>query len=339
MCSSADWVIPTPGKGLGFILADAGCDVWMGNFRGNTYSSNHTTLDPGDSGGEFWQFSWDEMAQYDIPAQIEKILEVTGREKLFYIGHSMGTTTFLAMHHYRQDVAKKIQLGNLLAPVATVGHSYYPVLEFLNFYDVGYPQNHTIGGTIWKLLGHGEFAPHNWILDLIAKSEEYICEDLPGKLSFYCKAIYETAIFLDGGFDYDEFNTSLIEPILSHSPAGTSKFVVGQYLQEFKKKKFQGYDWLDKEKNAAHHEGPIPEYNLSSVTTPVAMYWGDNDWYTARQDIDFLLQGLPNILPGMKHEVEFENWSHLDFLWGIDADKLVYRFVMDNIEKCLKNNC
>ena len=48
------------------------------------------------------------MAHYDIPANIDKILEVTGKEKLFYIGHSMGTTTFMAMHHYRPDVTSKL---------------------------------------------------------------------------------------------------------------------------------------------------------------------------------------------------------------------------------------
>jgi len=339
MVSSADWVIPTPKKGFGFILADAGCDVWMGNFRGNTYSSNHTTLDPGDSGGKFWEYSWDEMAKYDIPAQVEKILEVTGKEKLFYIGHSMGTTTFMAMHHYRPDIAKKIQLGNLMAPVATVGHSYYFVLEFLNYYDVGYPTEYSIGGMIWKLLGPGRFAPHNWIFDLLAKSEEIFCESLPKSFAHYCQMIYETAIFLDGGFDYSQFNTSLVEPILSHAPAGTSKFTIGQYLQELKTQKFKGYDWLDEAKNKAHHQGEIPHYSLSNVSTPIAIYWGDNDWYTARKDVEFLLNGLPNIVPGMRHEVEYDNWSHLDFLWGVDADKLVYKFVIQNIEKCLNNKC
>lgn len=33
---------------------------------------------------------WDEMGLYDIPAEIEYVLNVTGREKLVYIGHSMG---------------------------------------------------------------------------------------------------------------------------------------------------------------------------------------------------------------------------------------------------------
>jgi lysosomal acid lipase/cholesteryl ester hydrolase len=37
------------------------------------------------------------MGEYDLPALINKTLQVSGQEKLFYIGHSMGTTGFLVM--------------------------------------------------------------------------------------------------------------------------------------------------------------------------------------------------------------------------------------------------
>ena len=75
-----------------FILASQGYDVWLGNFRGNKYSKRHITYYEGSA--EFWNFGWEELSIFDIPAFTEYILQHSTSEvkKLAYIGHSMGGT-------------------------------------------------------------------------------------------------------------------------------------------------------------------------------------------------------------------------------------------------------
>ncbi len=64
-----------------------GFDVWMGNSRGVTpWGKAHETLDPASK--DFWAFSWDSMAQYDIPANIEFVLKFTRQTSLSYVCHS-----------------------------------------------------------------------------------------------------------------------------------------------------------------------------------------------------------------------------------------------------------
>ena len=42
---------------------------------------------------------------------------------------------------------------------------------------------------------------------------------------------------------------------------------------------------------------------------------------------------LPNIFAN--YQVPYDGWAHLDFTYGIDANKYVYDEVMKNMEKAL----
>uniref|UniRef100_A0A0N5BYW4 Lipase n=1 Tax=Strongyloides papillosus TaxID=174720 RepID=A0A0N5BYW4_STREA len=139
LCTSAVWVLNLPTQSLAFLLADAGYDVWLGNMRGNSYSKRH--IKPNLPLSDYWDFTWDEMAKYDIPAMINKVLNISGNKKLSYIGHSQGTLTMFTHLNEFPSFGSKIEKFYALAPVgrmkyvkglfASFGGDIYKQLEIM----------------------------------------------------------------------------------------------------------------------------------------------------------------------------------------------------------------
>lgn len=100
--------------------ADAGYDVWMNNSRGNKFSRHHKYLCP-DTHKKFWDYSFQEMADYDLPAVFDYIFKETGCSSLTYIGHSQGTMQMLSALSTNPEYWRpKINVAILLAPVHTM---------------------------------------------------------------------------------------------------------------------------------------------------------------------------------------------------------------------------
>lgn len=129
--NSLDWVNLGPGKGFGLLLADQGYDVWLGNQRGNTWSRKHVDLDPDKDAEKFFDFDWHQIGYYDLPAKIDHIIEMTGYDQIFYVGHSQGTTSFFVMGSTRPEYNDKIKLMQAFAPVAYMGNLPGPLLHVL----------------------------------------------------------------------------------------------------------------------------------------------------------------------------------------------------------------
>lgn len=100
-------------------LADAGFDVWMGNAKGTRNSRFHVTLNPDDREEkfEFFDFSFEQIATYDLPAMIDYALAHTGKPQLHYIGHSQGGTVFLVLNSMLPEYNQKVASAHLLAGV------------------------------------------------------------------------------------------------------------------------------------------------------------------------------------------------------------------------------
>merc|ERR1719270_3078026 len=292
--SSADWVMASAEKSLGFIMADAGFDVWLGNMRGNTYSRQHCQLSPDED--EFWKFSFDQVGEFDIPAMIDTIRSITGEEKIFYTGFSMGTTTFLAMAETRPEYQEFIYMANLLAPVAFVDHMISPLKYIAPFTD-----------QVWwitEFLGLGEFLPSNSFIDWIAG---FFCDE--GILQGVCSNV----IFILAGYNEAQVNTTLLETIFQHTPAGTSTSTLIQFGQEINSKKFCAFDYGND--NVEHYgQDTPPEYDLT-------------------KDVIRMVSKLPNIVSN--YQVPYDGWAHPDFTYGIDANTYVYEEVMKDMKNHL----
>ena len=92
MANADSFILNKPDVTPAFAAVNAGYDVWLGNSRGNNYSTKHVSLDMKKDAEKYWDFGWEEMGKYDLPASLDYVSKESGSEKIAYLGHSQGTT-------------------------------------------------------------------------------------------------------------------------------------------------------------------------------------------------------------------------------------------------------
>uniref|UniRef100_W5UA88 Lipase n=1 Tax=Ictalurus punctatus TaxID=7998 RepID=W5UA88_ICTPU len=299
LAAGSNWVTNLPNTSLGFLLADAGFDVWLGNSRGNTWSKKHVSLTPKQK--EYWQFSHDEMAKKDLPAVINFITKTTRQEQIFYVGHSQGTTIAFMAFSTMPELANKIKMFFALAPVATVAFTESPMgrLSILPEF------------VIWKLFGNKDFLPQSALIKFFAT---HICSKEP--ISVLCGNIF----FLLCGFDERNLNMTRTPVYTTHCPAGTSVQNMVHWSQAVKYRKLMAYDY-GKAGNIAHYNQSTPPlYNVRDMKVPTAVWSGGHDTLADQKDVALLLAQIPNLV----FHRNIKHWEHLDFIWGLDAPQEMY---------------
>ncbi|CAH1156091.1 unnamed protein product [Phaedon cochleariae] len=307
--SSADWIM-NGNNSLGFLLADQGYDVWLGNYRGNTYSRGHVTLPTWSA--QYWNFSWHEMGIYDLPAALYYVSNTTGKYgEIIYIGHSMGGTGYLVMSSTKPEAAKNVKLMIGLAPASHMTNVTSPV-RYLAPYanDIQW---------LSKYLGINELLPNDKLLKFLS----YEC-DKTVKNDKICGNV----LFIFLGFEKDEFNVDILPKVLSHDPAGTSSKTVLHYAQEIRDHgRFQQYDY-GLEGNLIKYGTPSPPlYKMEKVKSKVYLMYAEMDNLASATDVRILSRELKNLV-GL-YKVPLRVFNHVDFIFGKDAYSLVYKKVLE----------
>lgn len=260
LCSSAVWFTSGEQKSLAFILADAGYDVWMGNARGNNFSRSHFNLS--SDSAEFWDFSWDEIGKYDLPAMIDYTLHQTNTDKLHYIGHSEGTTAFFVMCSLLPEYNHKIRSMHALSPGAYMSNLKSPFINGLSHYIYR-------TDFIKTNLGDGQLL----ISDVVLALADYeAC-----KASYIFKELCTNLLFLISGYDSVYINESMLPDILSFTPAGASVKQLVHYAQAFRKESFAQYHYSSFGNLIKYGRFNPKEYNLTMITVPISLHYSVND--------------------------------------------------------------
>jgi pimeloyl-ACP methyl ester carboxylesterase len=296
----------------------SGYDVWMPNIRGNSYSRNHTTLDPCTSCSEFWSFGLEEPALLDYPTFIDYIVNKSGHADMHFVGYSMGTTQYLILLSEQPEYNARFRSGFLLGPTAFAGNHTNPFGALAPYGDsVKY---------IFDLLGVHEFMPN--FLEIKSWLAHTTCH-ISNLHSKACRNLY--ALFV--GMDPSNLNMTMVPTYMSHMPCGSSTTQFKHYAQLAENGgRFTKLDLGAVMNLVKYGQSEPPEYEVAKVTAKTLLFSGEADTVSTPADADKLASVMGDAVVH-NEVVDYSGWSHLGFIWNTDARTVLYDRMIDMMQK------
>jgi len=296
-------------------LCDEGYTLYLPYIRGTQFSRSHLDYDS-SLNSDYWDFSFDQMAQYDLPSIVNYAKQRDEVEKVYYIGHSQGTLIyFLSYMNNPEFLEKNIEKFIALGTVPNVNNAPHVliklfekskilnILPFKNF--LTFPKD--IGQI---------FVP------FCTSKAKILCNSI---LSFAFSGAKET-----GRIDYERLGKN----IYLYEPGGTSVQNMKHWIQIYTAKKLQKYDYGSKSENKKHYgtEKP-PVYDLDKFkkySIPSLMTISDADPFSNPQDV---LEFINNIEDkNVVNLLSLSNYNHIDYFWADSAIEDVFPKVLEFLE-------
>ena len=308
--SSYTWLLLDKEHSLPFLLVDNKFDVWLTNTRGNAVSFEHENPQEFDSAkidSKYWNFSFHEMAIYDLPANVDYIKEKTGFEKIDYICHSQGGLIYFIMYTMNQKFIEEnfehfISLGTVITTFTSESNliklgSYSKLPEIVDTLHIN------------NILCFNKF-----FYDAISN----FCK-------FFNKPCYNIVKFIvSNNFETKRINMSKLFSEFLYVPAGTSSKNLRHWMQIYNTKRLARYDYGEKKNLEIYKTKKSPIYDLSEFKNykiKSRLYTSDKDLFSNIDDLHHLTKYLNDKYVQIKRMI---NYNHMDFLWSDDAKEDIY---------------
>ncbi|KAM0933954.1 putative triacylglycerol lipase [Dioscorea sansibarensis] len=290
------WFVNSVDESLGFILADHGFDVWVGNVRGTHWSPGHAKFSVHDKA--FWDWSWEELAEYDLVAMISYVYSTT-HSKLFFVGHSQGTIMALSAFTM-PDAVEMIEAAALLCPISYLDHiTSRFVLRAVSlhldqlFITLGLHQlnfRSDMGIQILDLLCDGHMDCNNMLASITG---ENCC-----------------------------FNMTRMDYYLEYEPHPSSTKNLNHLFQMIRKGTFARYDYGLWGNLKRYGKLKPPAFNLADIpeSLPLWMAYGGKDALADPTDVKRTIKGLKS-KPVLLYN---DSYGHIDFIMSVNAKEDVY---------------
>uniref|UniRef100_T1JV93 Partial AB-hydrolase lipase domain-containing protein n=1 Tax=Tetranychus urticae TaxID=32264 RepID=T1JV93_TETUR len=329
------WVNGHPPKdtsaALGFLLANLGFDVWMINVRGNSYSTNHTHLNPKDP--EFWNYTVEEIAIYDVTATVEQIKKETGfvfkifeayfviglivtDKTIIVVGHSQGTTQMLIQLSLMPEFEKNYDLVILAAPIGFLGDrtgfaGILPtelLIKVLSLRNAPFPP--------LSAITYGSLAE--------------FCEQ-PAFIGV-CELVFEGIL----GFDSPQLNRSRADVYLSLLDRSSNKNLI-QLLQAIQRDHFSQFDYGEEINYEVYGSAEPPVYPFENINASKLVLISSLNDKLSTPINDLNLKNSFSSKPRGDYIIANPYFNHGDFLIAIEAYPYFSKLVSEIIQNEVSN--
>ncbi|KAF2292338.1 hypothetical protein GH714_020271 [Hevea brasiliensis] len=283
------WLLLPPEQSLAFLLADNGYDVWLANTRERNIAA-------------YWDWSWDELVAYDLPATYKYVHVQTG-QKLHYVGHSLGTLIALASF-------SKSQVLNMLRSAALLA-------QLLILYTGGILEFDPRG-----YLCNSAFLPFLYHLSSAWESVIKFLKDICKRTGIDC-----TNLLTSFTGQNCCLNSSIVDVFLDHEPQSSSTKNMMHLSQMIREGTITMFNYNNKDENRKHYGQPTPPvYKMTNIPKhlPLFLSNGGADALSDVNDVQLLLDSLKDH-DGDKLVIQYRaDYAHADYVMGENAKQDVY---------------